>query len=114
SNWRKSLRALIVVGGGLLIFADEIIGRYQFHEICRQHRDFEFGPIDPKGRTAKIEINPKNERVLGVAIPIFRTRTAYRDINTGDLLVAVERFQAKGGLLVRWLKFSEGEHPFLI
>ena len=115
NGWRLLLlRGSVVAGAFFLLIGDELIGWYQFSAICRQHSAFEMGVSDPVGRTARFQAAPDRELLKSTAIPIYRTRISYFDIQTGELLVALERFEAKGGWLVTLLGVSESDHPILL
>jgi hypothetical protein len=100
----------------LLVFPvlDEIIGGFQFRALCARNPNFEIGVADPRGRTTRYSANPSNEIVPGAAIRIYHTRDEYTDVNTGELVVRLDNYLAKGGLFIRALGISENNSPLTI
>jgi hypothetical protein len=114
----KSVRMVV----GLLIFvlllplpvADEIVGGYQFRELCRQGAVLRIDAEKAKGRTVKVVIEPSNEIIPGTAITIYHSHESYRDVATEEEIANLDRYTAKGGWFIRMLGISEKNAPITI
>lgn len=109
--------ALAAVSFSVLLplpIADELIGGYQFRQLCAANAVLRVGVPTPEGRTTKVVIQPANARVPGTAIPIFHSYLEYVDIRTGESVVSFSTYVAKGGLLIRSLGISENNSPLTI
>jgi hypothetical protein len=100
-RWRWLFRTAVFCGVLVLPVADEIIGGFQFRALCKENAsEFRLGVKNPQGRTTKLTINPPNHYLPGKAIPIRHSHSEYHDIATGELVMAYDRYVAKGGMLI--------------
>lgn len=107
---------------GLLIFvlllplpvADEIIGGYQFRELCRQGAVLRIDAEKARGQTVKLVIEPSNEILPGTAITIYHSHLSFQNVNTGEEMASYDTYVAKGGWFIRMLGISEKNAPITI
>ncbi|MFB2659102.1 hypothetical protein [Shewanella xiamenensis] len=117
----------------ILLFpiADEIIGWFQFNNLCTEKntliydKDKVYGksvirrdiPLDGNwAMSTKIDIK-KSKGItmytLHKAIPIVVTTTQWEDAETGELLITHRLLQAKGGWLSHLIGFPQGSPPYI-
>lgn len=92
---------------------DEVIGAIQFTYICDTRAVLHINEAKIAGKRVYVEINPSHKR-MNTAIPIYRTKQVYRDELTHEVLASFERFEARGGWLIRMLGISESNSPIII
>lgn len=112
---RRQVMALAILVVLLVLpVLDEVIGRYQFHDLCAREAVLVLGVTNPEGRVVRYKAEPSNARVPGTAIPILRSHIEYHDTTTGELIAQYDSFVAKGGLAARALGLSESNSPLTI
>jgi len=95
---------------GLLV-VDELVGGYQFRQLCEQNAVLKIDPEKARGRTVKVVINPSDEIIFGVPITIYHSHHSYLDVKTSEVIAQYDSYSAKGGWLIRTLGISEGNAP---
>jgi hypothetical protein len=108
--WANLLRVLIFIILLVLPLGDEIIGGYQFRELCREEAVVEVDREQATGKTVFLA-NSEYQRVPDTWVPVNRQRWRYLDAHTQKVLVSFSVLQAKGGLLIRSLGISETNAP---
>jgi hypothetical protein len=97
-----------------LPLADEIIGGYQFRELCKQGAVLRIDAEKSRGQTMKLVIEPSNEILPGTAITIYHSHLTFQNVNTGEEIASYDTYVAKGGWFIRTLGISEGNAPITI
>lgn len=111
---RMAVALLIFVLLLPLPVADEIIGGYQFRELCRQGAVLRIDAEKAKGRTVKVVIEPSNEILPRTAITIYHSHLSFQDFKTGEEIASYDTYVAKGGWFIRMLGISGGNAPITI
>jgi hypothetical protein len=83
-----------------LPFADEIIGRWQFHRLCEAEAKVWVAP-DAKSVVAAREGNSYSSELVGYAMPVREQAVAYIDIATGKPFYSFKAFHTPGGLVMQ-------------
>ncbi len=106
--------ALLVVVFMALPVLDEIIGGVQFRALCKEHTTLKIDAEKIKGKTIKVSGKPLNLNLTGTAIPIYFSRISYLDAVSNEELASTGSLDAKGGLLIRTLSFSNSINPITL
>ena len=115
NRWGSLVTVLLFLVLLPLPVVDEIIGGFQFRALCAKNASaFRVGVRDPQGRTTKVTVDPANQYLDSVAIPIRYSQDVYSDATTQERVVAVDQYVAEGGLLIRALGISENNSPLTI
>ena len=93
-----------------LPLADEILGKTQFEQLCRENATIELDRDKAAGKTVYLASTPDVE-IQNKWLRIVMQRRRYVDINTGEVEVSYNMLQADGGRLAQALPFSEGHVP---
>jgi hypothetical protein len=107
----KGLQILLTVFLMSLLVMDELIGGYQFRQLCEENAVLKIDPEKAKGRTAKVVIDPSNEVIPGLPIDVYHSHLRFVDALTNEQLAQYDRYSAKGGWFIRTLGISEGNAP---
>lgn len=89
---------------------DEIVGGRQFAELCKRHNTIEMDREKVKGATIYFE-PVQSVQIQNLWIPVRLQPWRYVAPATGKAVVSYETLHAKGGLLIRSLRLSEGNVP---
>lgn len=92
---------------------DEIIGGYQFQELCQKDAFLNLKETAIRGQSVIAEVKHVDELLTGTAIPIRWTNFVYKKLNTDEILASYSVYSAKGGWFIHMLKISEGNAPLL-
>jgi hypothetical protein len=95
-----------------LPLVDEIVGKWQFEQLCRENSTIHVDRTTAQGRTVYLKSLP-DVVVDGVAIPITLHSWVFVDASTGQPILSYNSLRATGGRLSRMLGISEGRMPFL-
>nr|WP_320011996.1 hypothetical protein [uncultured Desulfobulbus sp.] len=82
-----------------LIFIDEIVGKYQFEELCRENSEVYIAP-DSRGRTVYLADTPV-EIIHGTWVAMVLRTKRFVDVNTGELVVRCKSARAQGGWFMK-------------
>lgn len=107
SNWKASLRVLIVVGVFPLMVVDEIIGKQQFEVLCEANGIESADVSKARGKRVILEVGEKRMIHAGI-IPGAVEEWHYRDADDGAILIAHRNYHAFGGWLMRHTPLSMG------
>ena len=111
---RTGATALLTVAFMTLLVADELIGGYQFRQLCQKDAVLRIDPATAQGRTVKVVIDPSNEIVPRAPITIYHSHLSFLDVGTNEKIAEYDRYVAKGGWFIRILGISEGNAPITI
>ncbi len=113
----KALRwlstALLVIVFMALPVLDEIIGGFQFRELCKQNAVLKIDAERIKGKTIQMITLPLNQVIPNTAIKISHSQTRYLDVMTNEELANSRRYEVFGGRLIRSLA-GGNEMPSLL
>jgi hypothetical protein len=112
-RWRNTVNALVFLVLILSPFVDEVIGKFQFENLCRAN-GIESADVS-KAKGKKVKIDYAGTRALsGTILPIKEQDVHFRDADTGEVLIQHRNYQAQGGWLMRYTWFNMGSnHPML-
>lgn len=115
NTWlRMGATALLTVAFMTLLVADELIGGYQFSQLCQKNAVLRIDPEKARGRTVRVENDPLNAVVPWTPITIYHSRVLFRDVKTNEQVADYDWYTAKGGWFIRMLGISEGNAPITI
>lgn len=107
---RLDLRLVIFMALAPLLLADEILGRVQFDELCRERAVLTLHASRLPGRWVEVASLPP-ENVPGHLLPVREQRWVYTDTETREPLLSFSILQAQGGRLVRMLGWPRDAPP---
>lgn len=81
-------------------FADEIIGRWQFHRLCESEAKVWVAPTANQVRAAQ-SVGPDFVTRGGFLIPVKEQPIVYIDAHTGQPFYTFKAFHTPGGLIMR-------------
>lgn len=111
----KGLQIVLTVFLMSLLVVDELVGGYQFHQLCEQNAMLKIDPEKAKGRTVKVARATKQSNLLpNTAVPIYTTVGSLVDVQTGEEIVTTAWNSAEGGWLIRALGISGSNTPLVI
>jgi len=109
------LKALAKIVVFILIFAcpfaDEIIGRVQFREICATDAVAVYDEANVRGKTVISEPVVVNN-YMNTILPIYKQTWKYQDPSTHEELISFTEVHAKGGWLSRLINFNSIHRPY--
>ncbi len=115
NTWlRIGATVLLTVAFMALLVVDELIGGYQFRQLCKKNAVLRIDPEKARGRTVKVVIDPSNEIVPWSPITIYHSHESFRDRATNEEIASNDWYVAKGGWFIRMLGISEGNAPITI
>ncbi|MDR3054429.1 MAG: hypothetical protein LBU53_03385 [Zoogloeaceae bacterium] len=84
-----------------LPISDDIIGGFQFRELCKNGSMLKIDAEKIKGKTVRVVIDPSNEYVSDTITPIRFSHFSYRDVETNEEYASFSRYYAEAGWLLR-------------
>ena len=109
----KKAITLIVIFTLLFIapVGDEIVGGFQFRALCARG----IKPVynEQKARGKIVQYKEIEIRIIKKIIPIWESTSEWVDPDTGEALVILKRYVAKGGWLSRLIRFQQGSPPII-
>jgi hypothetical protein len=109
-RWKLPLRGLVLAGLTVLPVADEVLGRFQFAELCEKYTAIQISEMRTAGRTVYLADLP-DVRVTDGLLPITSKPWHFVDVDTRTTLVSYNTLMADGGWLARTLHLSQGDVP---
>jgi hypothetical protein len=107
---RHELKAVLFIALVPLPLLDEMLGKAQFDQLCREQALAKVTVSSAVGRTVRRENLPP-EAVRGLLLPVVAERWRYVDIRTNEPVLNVSALRAEGGKLVRALDASADASP---
>jgi len=98
SRFKGSMRFALFVILLLLPISDELIGRWQFHRLCKREAVVWLSPDWMKVKRAKQYYKP-GTYMEGYIIRVRKSLTEYTDIDTGEVFLKYPTFYTDGGIL---------------
>ncbi|MBX3627996.1 MAG: hypothetical protein KF892_23510 [Rhizobacter sp.] len=80
-------------------FADEIIGRWQFHQLCEAKASVWVHPN--AANVAAARSGTSSKEIKGLVFPVQERIIEYFDLATGDAFLRLNSFHTPGGLIMR-------------
>ncbi len=108
---RKVANTVIFIFIFITPVADEIAGRFQFAELCRDERNIYFDEDKLSGETV-LWTGTYTSEIKNKFIPIMERVTTWSDINSAEKLIEYKVFIAKGGWLSRFISFNSVSNPY--
>ena len=108
--WRPAIQFLIVGAIIPLPLIDEIVGGWQFSQLCKQHDSIYLNRETARGKTVYFAKSQKLA-IGGMWVPVVQKPKHFLDVATNEPVLAYERFDATGGVFIRSLGISEGNAP---
>lgn len=110
--WRMPARVLLFMALLPLPVADEIVGKIQFEQLCKEKAVITIDAANTQGKTVWFGGSERAQIRLGT-IEIMQARRNYVDAKTQEPFYHYYRLEATGGWLIRALRISEGNNPLL-
>jgi len=110
--WGIPLRIILFLVLLPLPLADEIIGRQQFEQLCKEQGEVIVDATNIKGKTVWFAGSQRTQIKLG-GIHVTQTKVNMVDANTQELIYHYYRLEANGGLFMSFIGVSEGGKPLL-
>ncbi len=114
TSLRIGVAAMLMAASMALLVADELIGGYQFRQLCRENAVLRIDPEKARGRTVKVVIDPSNEILPWTPIAIYHSHLSFLDVRTNEQIAEYDSYVAKGGWFIRMLGISEKSAPITI
>ncbi|MDK9705270.1 MAG: hypothetical protein OEL20_19265 [Sulfuritalea sp.] len=115
NTWlRMGATALLTVVFMTLLVVDELIGGYQFSQLCRKNAVLRIDPEKARGRTVTVVNDPLNTVVPWSPVRIYHSRLNFRDAKTNEPIADYDWYTIRGGWFIRLLGISEGNAPLTI
>lgn len=110
--WRAPISALLFLALVPLPLIDEIVGKIQFEQLCRENSTIQVDRAKAAGKTVYLVVQPSVE-VPGTWVRVVLQPWRFVDLNSGETIVSYNTLQAVGGVFIRTLGISEGGVPLL-
>lgn len=110
NGWRILVRVLLFFVLLPLPLADEIVGKRQFEQLCKENSTFQFDRATAVGKTVYLTDIP-DIQIKDTWVPVRLEQWRYVDAATGELIFSYNILHAKGGELIRMLGISGGDTP---
>lgn len=110
SDLRMELKALIFCALAPLVLIDEMFGRVQFDELCRDRATVTINAAQPHDRSVYLAALPP-EAVVGLMLPVQAQRWLYIDADTRETILSFSTLRADGGKLVRTVGWPHQSGP---
>lgn len=91
--------------------ADEIIGGFQFRELCKSEAIFHIVENKAAGKTVKMKYSDE-VNIPNYFVKIYSQSWTYRDVENDDVLVSGTDLHASGGWLSRVINFNSVNKPY--
>lgn len=92
---------------------DEILGSFEFAQLCKENSMFEFDPVTAKGKTVYF-VSPPIKPISGRWINFYIKETNYRDVKTNEIIFQYKAVYSESGKLMRKFIFSDSGTPLRI
>lgn len=110
NDWRILWGLLIFVTLLPLPLIDEIVGRYQFEQLCKENATIQVDRATAAGKTAYYVPEPSIE-IKGTWVRVVLQPYRFVDATTGKSVFSYSTLTAEGGRFIRSLGISEGGMP---
>jgi hypothetical protein len=112
AHWRKVGQVGLFAALLPLPLIDEIVGGWQFAQLCKQHDAIQLDWERIKGATVYF-VPTKSVELKDMWVPVRHQAWPHIDKNSGAVVMQYDSFHATGGWLIRALRISEGNVPLL-
>jgi MFS family permease len=93
-----------------LPLVDELVGKGQFEELCKEHSTIHVDREKAAGKTVYLTDLPRIE-IKGPWVRVLMRQWRFVDVETGKIVISYETLQAESGRFIRALGLSEGSVP---
>jgi hypothetical protein len=108
--WRALIRVLLFIGLLPFPLVDEIFGKAQFEQLCKENSTIQVDRAKAVGKTVYLADLADSE-IKGTWVRVVSKPWRYVDVKTGETVVSYNTLQAVGGRFIRALGISEGDVP---
>ena len=108
--WRAPMRLLIFAVLLPLPVLDEIVGGWQFKQLCKGNSTIQVDRATAVGKTVYF-VPQANVEVKGTWVRVVLQPKRFVDATTGETVVSYNTLIAAGGRFIRMLGISEGGMP---
>lgn len=91
---------------------DEIVGRQQFEQLCKENAEIKIDRATAAGRTVYLDVQQQLD-VPGTWVRVVMQPMRFVDVATREPIVSYNELRASGGVLVHLFGFSEARAPLL-
>ncbi len=109
--WARALCLIVFLVLLPLPIVDEIVGRYQFKELCVRHAEVRVDRQKAAGKTLYLDELPPVE-IKGPWVTVMSKPWRYLDVNTGETIVSYDVLNALGGNVLQALGLSASPLTF--
>jgi hypothetical protein len=92
---------------------DEVIGKYQFENLCKINGIESTDVSKARGRKVTFEYGDRVP-VQGTILPIKESDVSFRDVDTNEVLIRHKNYYASGGWLMRYAWLSMGSNHAML
>jgi hypothetical protein len=107
---RLLMRCLLFIGLLPLPIADEIIGQWQFDQVCKDNSKIYVNRAIARGKNVYLADLP-DVHIKGAMVPMRLQPWRFLDVKTNEPVVSYNILFATGGQFVRTFRISEGNLP---
>lgn len=90
---------------------DEIIGGFQFRELCKSEVTFHIDEKKAAGKTLHLK-SADVTHFTGMVLPTYKQEWKYADHSTNEELFSYAVLHSDGGWLSRWISFNSSQYPY--
>ena len=112
-KWQTRIKRFTLIALLSLPFIDEIIGKFQFEELCKVNGIENADVSKARGKKVKVEYGDRVP-VQGTILPIKESNVSFRDADTGDIVIRHKNYYASGGWLMRYTWLSLGSNHTML
>ena len=95
-----------------LPFLDEVVGTFQFQQLCREHSGIRLDRAKASGKTV-YATTASHEDIRGTAVRMVLQPVRFVETTSGEPVMSYNGLTAYGGWFIRTLGISEGNKPLL-
>lgn len=106
AGWALAVRVVLFLGLLPLPIVDELVGKRQFEQACREYAVLKVDREKAAGKTVYLSIQPDFE-IDGTWVRVGVKPWRYVDVSTGETIVSYHTLVAAR----RFIRFSEGGSP---
>lgn len=110
--WRSVVALVLVVVLIPLPLINEIVGKHQFEQLCKDNAVIHVDRATAFGKTVYLAESTDVE-IKGKWLRFVVKPWRYVDVTTGETVVSYNTLMAEGGLFFRMIRISEGGVPLI-
>lgn len=108
-SYRSKIAVNIILTGIIFIapVTDEIIGGFQFRELCKSNSKIVYDEKTARNKTAVYQ-KATDKKINAYFLPITERYWSYKNVDGGEILVSWKTYDADGGWVSHLIRFPEG------